>query len=147
MVRETLANGCAAKVRHRTPLVRERCRTVKPVRRREVVRHYQHVFEVSERRACRTMGFWRASHRYQSRRDPAVELRMHLKELVESRVRYGYRRLHILLEREGWQMNHKRLYRLCCEEGLDPHPEPETAPCLPVSIRSIGGWWHERCLG
>jgi|TARA_Y100000815_G_scaffold243119_1_gene240437 putative transposase len=64
------------------------------------------------------MGFGRASHRYQSRRDPAVELRMRLKELAESRVRYGYRRLHILLQREGWQVNHKRLYRLYCEEGL-----------------------------
>lgn len=64
------------------------------------------------------MGFGRASHRYQSRRDPAVELRMRLKELAESRVRYGYRRLHILLQREGWHVNHKRLYRLYCEEGL-----------------------------
>jgi hypothetical protein len=63
-------------------------------------------------------GFGRASHRYQSRRDPAVELRMRLKELAESRVRYGYRRLHTLLQREGWQVNHKRLYRLYCEEGL-----------------------------
>ncbi len=91
---------------------------VKPVRRREVVRHYQDVFEVSERRACRAMGFGRASHRYQSRRDPAEELRVRLKELAESRVRYGYRRLHILLQREGWQVNHKRVYRLYCEEGL-----------------------------
>ena len=63
-------------------------------------------------------GFGRASHRYTSRRDPAVELRMRLKELAESRVRYGYRRLHILLQREGWQVNHKRLYRLYSEEGL-----------------------------
>ncbi|MFN3226048.1 MAG: IS3 family transposase [Hyphomicrobiales bacterium] len=72
----------------------------------------------SKRRACRAMGFGRASHRYQSRRDPEVELRMRLKELAESRVRYGYRRLHILLQREGWHVNHKRLYRLYCEEGL-----------------------------
>lgn len=91
---------------------------MKPVRRREVVRHYQDVFEVSERRACNAMGFGRASHRYQSRRDPEVELRMRLKDLAESRVRYGYRRLHILLQREGWHVNHKRLYRLYCEEGL-----------------------------
>ena len=91
---------------------------VKPVRRREVVRHYQDVFALSERRACQAMGFGRASHRYTSRRDPAVELRMRLKELAESRVRYGYRRLHILLQREGWQVNHKRLYRLYSEEGL-----------------------------
>jgi putative transposase len=52
------------------------------------------------------MGFGRAFHRYQPRRDPAIELRMRLKELAESRVRCGYRRLHILLQREGWQVNH-----------------------------------------
>lgn len=91
---------------------------MKPVRRREVIRHYQDVFQVSERRACSAMGFGRASHRYQSRRDTEVALRMRLKELAESRVRYGYRRLHVLLQREGWCVNHKRLYRLYCEEGL-----------------------------
>jgi putative transposase len=91
---------------------------VKPVRRCEVVRHYQDAFALSERRACRAMGSGRASHRYQSRRDPAAELRMRLNELAESRVRYGCRRLHILLQREGWQVNHKRLYRLYSEEGL-----------------------------
>lgn len=40
-----------------------------------------------------------------------------MREPAESRVRYGYRYLHILLQREGWHVNHKRLYRLCCEEG------------------------------
>lgn len=68
------------------------------------------------------MGFGRASHRYTSRRDPAVELRMRLKELAESRVRYGYRRLHVLLQREGWRINHKRTYRLYSEEGLSIRP-------------------------
>jgi putative transposase len=91
---------------------------VKPACRREVIRHYQEVFALSERRACRAMGFGRASHRYRSRRDPAVELRMRIKELAETRVRYGYRRLHVLLQREGWQINHKRTYRLYSEEGL-----------------------------
>jgi putative transposase len=47
-----------------------------------------------------------------------VELRMRIKELAESRVRYGYRRLHVLLQREGWQINHKRTNRLYSEEGL-----------------------------
>ena len=79
---------------------------MKPVRRREVVRHYQDVFALSERRACQAMGFGRASHRYRSRRNREVELRMRLKELAEARVRYGYRRLHILLQREGWHVNH-----------------------------------------
>jgi putative transposase len=43
---------------------------------------------------------------------------MRLKELAAARVRYGYRRLHILLRREGWQINAKRVYRLYCEENL-----------------------------
>ena len=43
---------------------------------------------------------------------------MRLKELAAVRVRYGYRRLHILLRREGWQVNAKRVYRLYCEEKL-----------------------------
>jgi putative transposase len=63
-------------------------------------------------------GFGRVSHRYQSRRDPQADLRMRLKDLAESRGRYGYRRLHILLQREGWHVNPKRLHRLSCEEGL-----------------------------
>lgn len=91
---------------------------VKPVRRREVVRHFQEAYAVSERRACRASGFGRASHRYKSRRDPQVALRMRLKELAETRVRYGYRRLHVLLRREGWQVNHKTVYRLYSDEGL-----------------------------
>jgi putative transposase len=91
---------------------------VKPAARREVVQHYQDVFALSERRACDAMGFERTSHRYRSRRDPALELRMRLKDLAESGVRYGYRRLHVLLRREGWPVNHKRVYRLYSEEGL-----------------------------
>lgn len=43
---------------------------------------------------------------------------MRLKELAESRVRYGYRRLHVLLQRKGHQINHKRTHRLCGEEVL-----------------------------
>jgi putative transposase len=91
---------------------------VKPAARREVVRHYQDVFALSERRACDAMGFGRTSQRYRSRRNPALELRMRLKDLAASRVRYGYRRLHVLLRREGWPVNHKRVYRLYSEEGL-----------------------------
>jgi putative transposase len=91
---------------------------VKPAARREVVRHYQDVFALSERRACDAMGFGRTSHRYQARREPALELRIRLKDLAVSRVRYGYRRLHVLLRREGWPVNHKRIYRLYSEEGL-----------------------------
>jgi putative transposase len=91
---------------------------VRPVVRREVVRHLQGAYGVGERRACSATGFRRSSQRYRSRRDPQVELRMRLRDLAASRVRYGYRRLHVLLRREGWPVNAKRVYRLYAEEGL-----------------------------
>ncbi|MBA9070170.1 hypothetical protein FHR71_003934 [Methylobacterium sp. RAS18] len=59
-------------------------------------------YDVSERRAWQATGFGRSSQRYRKRSDPQVALRMRLKELAAARVRYGYRRLHILLRREGW---------------------------------------------
>ena len=91
---------------------------VRPAVRREIVRHLQHVYDIGERRACKATGFHRSSQRYKSRGDPQTELRMRLKDLAASRVRYGYRRLHVLLLREGYQLNHKRTYRLYREEGL-----------------------------
>ena len=57
-------------------------------------------------------------NRYQSRRDPQNELRMRIRELAGSRVRYGYRRIAVLLRREGWKVNTKRVYRLYREQGL-----------------------------
>jgi putative transposase len=45
-------------------------------------------------------------------------LRIRIRDLAQARVRYGYRRLHVLLQREGWRVNHKRVYRLYREEGL-----------------------------
>jgi putative transposase len=82
------------------------------------VAHLRVAYDVSERRACKTTGFERSSHRYRSARDPQTALRIRLKDLAAVRVRYGYRRLHILLRREGWAVNHKRVYRLYNEEGL-----------------------------
>jgi putative transposase len=91
---------------------------VRPALRRDVVAVLQDSYRVSERRACSAMGFHRSAQRYRSRRDPQVELRMRLRDLAAVRVRYGYRRLHVLLRREGWPVNHKRTYRLYAEEGL-----------------------------
>jgi len=56
--------------------------------------------------------------RYEHYRDPQDALRVRLRELAGSRVRYGYRRLTVLLRREGWEVNAKRIYRLYVEEGL-----------------------------
>ena len=57
--------------------------------------------------------------RYRSRADQQVALRLRLKDLAAVRVRWGYRRLHVLLGREGWKVNHKRVYRLYKQEGLE----------------------------
>ncbi len=60
----------------------------------------------------------RASHRYRSVADEQAALKMKIRDLAQARVSYGYRRLHILLQREGWGVNHKRVYRLYSQEGL-----------------------------
>jgi putative transposase len=75
-------------------------------------------YQVSQRKACCALGFSRSSHRYKSIADRQDFLRIRLRDLAAVRVNYGYRRLHILLAREGWQINHKRVYRLYTEEGL-----------------------------
>lgn len=59
-----------------------------------------------------------ATLRYRCRRDPQTALRMRLRELAASRVRFGYRRLTVMLRREGWAVNAKRIYRLYREDGL-----------------------------
>jgi putative transposase len=60
----------------------------------------------------------RSTMSYRSRRDPQDALRMRLHQLAASRVRFGYRRLTVLLRREGWMVNAKRIYRLYTENGL-----------------------------
>jgi putative transposase len=86
--------------------------------RREAVLVMQLEIELSQRRACGLMGLYRATCRYQRRRCEDQQLRVRLRELAEARRRFGYRRLQILLQREGWQVNHKRVYRLYVEEKL-----------------------------
>jgi putative transposase len=75
-------------------------------------------FGFSERRACRLVGLARSTCQYRARRDPGTVLHERLRTLAEQRRRFGYRRLTILLRREGLRVNHKRVYRLYREEGL-----------------------------
>jgi putative transposase len=86
--------------------------------RRELVRGIREAYQLKEKRACGLVGITRWSNRYVSRRDPQEELRMRLKELAGSRTRYGYRRLTVMLRREGWHVNTKRVYRIYREEQL-----------------------------
>jgi len=67
---------------------------------------------VSERRACRVIDADRKSVRYSSTRDDDAGLREKLRELANQRRRFGYRRLHILLRREGVMINRKKTQRL-----------------------------------
>jgi putative transposase len=73
---------------------------------------------MSERRACRIIGCARMTVRYHSRRPDDAGLRQRLRALAHERRRFGYRRLHVLLRREGFQVNHKRLFRIYREERL-----------------------------
>ena len=87
-------------------------------RRKAIAVWVQASFRVSERRTCRVLRLCRATQRYVGRRDPQLALRQRLRELASVRVRFGYRRLTILLRREGWHVNAKRVYRLYTQEGL-----------------------------
>lgn len=91
---------------------------VTPVARREVAAHLRQVYAVSQRRACRVIGVDRGSVRYRSRRPDDGAIRARLRELAAVRRRFGYRRLHILIAREGMIMNPKKLRRLYREERL-----------------------------
>ena len=91
---------------------------VTPAARREAVALLCEKLDVSERRACTMVGVCRMTVRYRSRRADDGQLRERLKALAHERRRFGYRRLHILLRREGYVVNHKRLFRLYREERL-----------------------------
>ena len=60
----------------------------------------------------------RSLYFYKPRKDEHALLRQRIRDVAHSRVHYGYRRIHILLKREGHNINHKRVYRLYKEEGL-----------------------------
>ena len=91
---------------------------VTPAAKREAVAHLRSAFDMSERRACRVVGCVRMTVRYRPCRPNDVELRARLRALAHERRRFGYRRLHVLLRREGFIVNHKRLFRLYREERL-----------------------------
>ena len=122
--RQTDASGCAVK------------KIIRPARKRALVNHLKESYRVSERRACVVLRFGRSTYRYQGRRDEQAALRMRIREIAAVRVRYGYKRICVLLRREGWQINHKRVYRLYCEEGLNlrakkKRKRPGAALCIP----------------
>ena len=91
---------------------------VTPAAKREAVAHLGKAHEMSERRACRVVGCDRMTVRYRSRRPDDPVLRERLRALARERRRFGYRRLLVFLRREGFVVNHKRLFRIYREERL-----------------------------
>jgi putative transposase len=91
---------------------------VRPAGKRAVVSHLVKAHGLSERRACRLADLNLSTWQYRACRQARSTLRERLKELAGQRRRFGYRRLHALLRREGWRINHKAVHRIYVEEGL-----------------------------
>ena len=91
---------------------------VTPAARREAAAHLQKTYAVSQRRACSVLKIDRSSTRYRRRRPDDAPLRAKIRELAAERRRFGYRRIHLMLERQGVVMNQKKLRRLYREERL-----------------------------
>lgn len=89
-----------------------------PAQRRAAVGRLRERYAFSERRACRLVGIGRTSARYRAVRGDDAAMRARLRALAAERPRFGYRRLHALLRREGIVVNHKRVERLYGEEEL-----------------------------
>lgn len=77
------------------------------------------LYRISERRACTLTGLSRTACRYKPRSEPQEALRQRIVAIV----RYGYKRIHVMLKREGIHVNKKRVHRLYCLEGLQLRPK------------------------
>ena len=95
-----------------------------PSRRRPVVTYLHETYRVSERRACRVARLPVSTFHYASRQEPRTTLRLRIREIAQTRVRYGYRKIRVLLNREGWKVGKKLVYRLSREEGLSLRHKP-----------------------
>lgn len=83
-------------------------------------------WDVSVRKACGAICFDTSSYHYKSRRTDQAAVERRIREICETRVRYGYRRVHVLLRREGWMINMKKIRRIYNELDLqlrNKHPK------------------------
>ena len=105
---------------------------------RPVVQYLCGAYAVSQRRACRTVRVSKSTVRYQSRREPRTALRQRIREIAQVRISYGYRKIRVLLKREGWKVGKKLVYRLYREEGLTLRYKRRKRRCAATNRR-------ERC--
>lgn len=83
-----------------------------------MVEHLTVSYRVSERRAYKVLRIGRTTYRYEERREQWTELRLRMREIAQTRVRYGYRMIRVLLNREGWNVGKDLIYRLYKEAEL-----------------------------
>jgi putative transposase len=86
---------------------------------RQLVSELKNDYRVSEGKACGVVMVARSTIHYEVKKREDRAVRKRIREIAETRVRYGFWRIHVLLRREGWQDNHKRTYRIYREEGLN----------------------------
>ena len=98
---------------------------MKPSQRRPAVSYLHDTYQVSERRACSVARIAVSTFRYESMQEPRTALRQRIREIAQVRVRYGYRKIRVLLNREGWKVGKKLVYRLYREEGLTLRSKPK----------------------
>ena len=123
-----------------------------PAGRRAVVDHFRSDFDMSERRACSLAGQSRSVQQYRSVAKPIDGLLERLIELAGERPRFGYRRLTILLRREDFQVNHKRVWRLHQRLGLAVRRRrrkrasqaSRVAQPTAVALTDVGPWTSSR---
>jgi len=90
-----------------------------------MVKYLEQSDRVSERHACCVpVDLARATHRYDGHQEQWIELRTRIREIAQTRVRYGYRMIRVLLNREGWKVGKNLVYRLYREEGLGLRNRP-----------------------
>ena len=88
------------------------------MQKREAVEYLLAAYRIGVRRGCRLMMQSRTVYNYRSCWDDRA-LTQRIREIAETRIRYGVQRIHILLRREGWLVNHKKTHRIYCLEGLN----------------------------
>jgi putative transposase len=97
---------------------RHQAKASKPAKKRTVADEMRADWQVSIRRACAVIRFDPRTCRYTSRRPGQAPLKQRIREICQTRVRFGYRHVHVLLRRRGWEINAKKNYQSLKELGM-----------------------------
>jgi HTH-like domain/Integrase core domain len=128
-------------------LRRAQAKGLRPARKRELVDDLRTKYAASIRQACGVMMISRSLYHYRSVAADQAPLRLRIKEIAATRVRYGYKRIYVVLRREGWTINHKRVYRLYKQEDFtlfERRPRRRRSAAHrtpPVSVRAVNECW------